>query len=255
MRILREYEIADKKPRVACSECKQINCLDYSETRRGKQPLPICEDCDKNQERLKNMEQKKLATRQRIKDSGLPEKWHNCLWDSFRELTPTDIEIKKLAQESWHRDKGLTLIGPPGVGKTHILACIALAFIRKGISVKFIKARDLISSITESWKSKTPYNPIELVMGYSVIILEDLTFEAPPPEFILRNFNQLMDKIYESGNTKLFISTNLPLSGPKSLESYLGAHGEKSPFVSRLCELTLIKKWPDNFPDRRREKK
>ena len=179
-KFLRPFEEANSRPRIPCSRCKKLNCLDFGAGAR----VVICEDCEKIIELEKKSEQKKHELQQRIKNSGLPERWHKCAWDTFKELTPLDTQAKKIAMDSWHRDKGLTLIGPAGVGKTHLLACINLAFCRKGIQPVFIKARDLISEITESWKSKTPYNPVEKIAGYSVVILEDLTFESPPPEFV-----------------------------------------------------------------------
>jgi DNA replication protein DnaC len=83
-----------------------------------------------------------------------PHRWFSCLRLRRAELAPRETPVSEssrleaLATCAWIREKESLLIqGPPGVGKTHLAAGLAVRAIANGFSVAFHRLEDLLAAL------------------------------------------------------------------------------------------------------------
>ncbi len=83
----------------------------------------------------------------------------------------------------------VTVTGPPGVGKTHLLQYIGWKAILKGRDVMHYKAEELISVVSSAFKNKTTESlRMELTPNVSLLLIDDFqNFDQPKLESV-RNF-------------------------------------------------------------------
>jgi len=70
----------------------------------------------------------------------------------------------------------LILIGPPGVGKSHLAAAIGLALVEKGYRVLFSRTTDLVQRLQVARRELALEATIEKLQKYHLLILDDLAY-------------------------------------------------------------------------------
>lgn len=117
-----------------------------------------------------------------MKDARIPKRYRNCSFDSYDTLNASlaraRIQIQKFVEEYPLHDFGLLLLGPCGVGKTH-LAASALSFLirEKGVSGIFYDFRDLLKEIQASYNhvsGTTEMGILTPIFSAEVLVLDDL---------------------------------------------------------------------------------
>ena len=103
--------------------------------------------------------------------------------------------------------KGLCLIGPPGIGKTHIAVSVLRAVVvEKGARGLFYDVRDLLRII------RSTYNPVvrtaemdvlRPVMEAELLVLDDLGAEKPS-EWVEETMNLIVNTRYNEGRPTIF---------------------------------------------------
>lgn len=113
-------------------------------------------------------------------------------------------EIMALSQSSWGTDiKNAVLIGPSGVGKSHLASAICYQAIQKGIPTAFITCFDLVNKLK---RSTSKYTMSQYYSTVKLLCLDELGYVFPSQEQANDIF-QIISKRSEIAST--IVTTNL----------------------------------------------
>ncbi|MER5757590.1 IS21-like element helper ATPase IstB [Streptomyces sp. NPDC002088] len=132
--------------------------------------------------------------------SKLPH--HKTLEDydfSFQpELDPR--KVKDLATLSFAEDKAnVALLGPPGVGKTHIAVALAVAACRAGYSIYFTSLDDMVRHLKAAEDQGRLISKLTSYLRPSVLVVDEVGYQ--PLERAEANLVfQVISKRYEKGS-------------------------------------------------------
>jgi len=123
-----------------------------------------------------------------LENAQIPKRYEYCSFDSYvftsKEYPATDLQrcakeyAKKFVEEYPLVDVGLLLIGPCGVGKTHLAVSILRSLIiNKGIACRFCDFRELLKEIQNSYNPVSQTSEMAIldpVLNVDVLVLDDL---------------------------------------------------------------------------------
>jgi DNA replication protein DnaC len=104
--------------------------------------------------------------------------------------------------------KNLCFIGTPGLGKTHCLVAIGRALCRKGYSVKFFTAIDLVTLLIEAQREHQFSKVTKQILRPDLLIIDELGY-VPFSDEGARVLFDVFSKRYERGS--IAVSTNLAM--------------------------------------------
>jgi len=155
-----------------------------------------------------------------VEDARIPPRYLRCDLENFL-VYPNEQLINALGHARRFADafpavqKGLCLIGPPGIGKTHIaVSVLRRVVIEKGARGLFYDVRDLLRVI------RSTYNPVvraaemdilRPVMDAELLVLDDLGAEKPS-EWVEETMSYIVNTRYNERRPTIFTSNyeNLP---------------------------------------------
>jgi DNA replication protein DnaC len=109
-------------------------------------------------------------------------------------------QIRELAHLSFaHTATNVVLLGPPGVGKTHLGVALGVEAIRAGLGVYFITAHDLVRDLKAAFRENRLERRIKMYLTPKVLICDEMGYLAfDQTEATL--FFQLVSARYEKGS-------------------------------------------------------
>ncbi|HMF55237.1 MAG TPA: ATP-binding protein, partial [Pyrinomonadaceae bacterium] len=113
----------------------------------------------------------------------------------------------RLVREYPSVDRGLLLMGPCGIGKTHLAAAILRGLIEKGISCLFYEFGALLKEIQESYNPVSQTSELKVlapVFEIEVLVLDELG-AAKPTDWVHDTMMQIINTRYN--DRKLIIFT------------------------------------------------
>ena len=160
------------------------------------------------------------VTAQLLVDARVPPRYVRCTLDNFvlypnEKLIAVLTHAKRFVEAFPAVQKGLCLIGPPGIGKTHIAVAVLKDIIRsKHVRGLFYDVRDLLRVI------RSTYNPVvrtaemdilRPVMDADLLVLDDLGAEKPS-EWVEETMNLIVNTRYNERRPTIFTTNyeNLP---------------------------------------------
>jgi len=146
-------------------------------------------------------------------EAQIPPRYRRCDLENFRTDTDSHREAVEKARRFADRfpvvDKGLFLLGHPGVGKTHLaVAVLKLVIQTKGARGLFYDTRELLRLI------RSTYNPLvhtaemdvlRPVMQADLLVLDDLGAEKTS-EWVEETLNLIVNTRYNERRATLFTS-------------------------------------------------
>ena len=110
----------------------------------------------------------------------------------------------------WVKDAdNLILLGPSGVGNTHLAAAIGASLIAQGIRVLFAKTTSMVQQLQEAKNEYRLPDAIAKLSKYQLLILDDIGY-AKKDELETSVLFELIADRYESGS--MIITSNLAFS-------------------------------------------
>jgi DNA replication protein DnaC len=162
-----------------------------------------------------------------LADARVPPRYTRCDLDHFtlypnEKLVAAVTRARRFADAFPAVTKGLCLIGPPGIGKTHIaVAVLNHAVTHKGVRGLFYDVRDLLRMI------RSTYNPVvrtaemdilRPVMEAELLVLDDLGAEKPS-EWVEETMNLIVNTRYNERRATIFTTNYEDLPDEVDLDS------------------------------------
>jgi DNA replication protein DnaC len=215
--------------------------------------VPACDICDDTGWRSTEVDgvsrvsrcdcaRKKLAE-QRLRDARIPPRYQRCSLDKFiiyqnEELLRAIEYAKRFVDAFPAVQKGLMLIGPPGIGKTHIAVSVLRAVIAKaGARGLYYDTRALLRDI------RSTYNPtlqmaemdvIRPVMEAELLVLDDLGAERLT-DWVEETIGLIVNTRYNERRPTIFTSNYEDIPDEGEMNSLLVRVGFR--LHSRLREM------------------
>jgi DNA replication protein DnaC len=108
-----------------------------------------------------------------------------------------------------HEKRNAVAIGNPGTGKTHLFIAIGIEAIKKGYTVRFWKASNLITEMMEAQKNNNLRSCLKATAKCDLLILDEMGYLSFNAEGASMLFQVFADR-YETKST--LVTTNLEFS-------------------------------------------
>lgn len=131
-----------------------------------------------------------------------------------RSLAQAKLVVERFAQEfspvrEMQSEQGLLLMGPCGVGKTHLVVAALKEIVLRGHSGLFYDYRELLKEIQDSYNPEsqsTEMGVLEPVLKTEVLVLDDLGASKPSP-WALETVGHILNSRYNEKRVTL-LTTN-----------------------------------------------
>ncbi|WP_461829533.1 ATP-binding protein [Aquifex sp.] len=209
-----------------CEKCKDTG---FIKTEEGKVKLCEC--------RFRERDVNKLLR--------IPRRFWNASFDNYVADTPSQatalMKAKRFAYTfDPEEGKGLTFIGSPGVGKTHLAVAILKAiYDKKRIRGIFFDTKDLIYRIKILMDERKDLKLINYIVNHPLLVLDDLGSERLS-EWQRELISYIITQRYNNMKSTI-ITTNYKLEGEGNgklgydLSSRLGDN-----VISKIFEMTEV---------------
>lgn len=163
-----------------------------------------------------------------LKSAGIPERFKHCGFSEYQTTSSSSLAAAKIVVEQWAAEypldrTGLLLIGPSGLGKTHLAVAAIKELTKKGVHSLFCDYRELLKQIQNSYNPSSQTTELELlrpVFETEVVVLDDLGAQKPS-EWVWDTVSFILNSRY-NGKQPTIITANF-LDGPSAREE--GAQG------------------------------
>jgi DNA replication protein DnaC len=138
--------------------------------------------------------------RNALKLSGLP---HHKTLDEFEYAFQPDLDVRKIkdlaALQFVEARANVALLGPPGVGKSHLACSLAVAACQAGYSVYFTSIDDLVRKLRIAEAAGRLPRQLQTFLRPSVLVIDEVGY-LPLDRAEANLIFQLVSRRYEKGS-------------------------------------------------------
>lgn len=153
-------------------------------------------------------------------------------------------DAQTLVREYPLLEMGLLLMGPCGVGKTHLAVATIKSLIDKGISCLFYDFRDLLKEIQNSYNSVSNSSELSVlapVYEAEVLVLDELG-AMKPTDWVRDTMTQIINNRYNDRRLTIFTTNYMddPVNpNEESLENRVGVRLRSR--LREMCKTIIVK--------------
>jgi DNA replication protein DnaC len=148
------------------------------------------------------------ALQRRIRQAKLPKPKTLAEYNfEFPKRIPKQKVLRLFDCQFVEQRQCAVLVGPTGIGKTHILTALAYTACEKGLSVRFTRVIDMINMLTTAQVNGTLERALKHYVHPSLLLLDELGY-LPIDKRGADLMFQVVAARYESGS--IVITTNRP---------------------------------------------
>jgi len=171
------------------------------------------------------------VSRRLITEARVPRRYHHCTLNDFVTYDNDTLEdalaqARKIADAFPVVNRGLFLLGDPGVGKTHLaVAILKQVILTRGARGLFYDTRDLLKVIRGTYNAVVKTTELEVlrpVMEADLLVLDDLGAEKTS-EWVEETLNLIVNTRYNDRRATIFTS-NYPDVPPESNADVISLH-------------------------------
>jgi DNA replication protein DnaC len=163
--------------------------------------------------------ERELRLRRLLEMASIPPRYYHCTIEDFDPEpyagAPEALRHARMIAQSFADNYpaetlGLLIIGPCGVGKTHLAVAIIRKLMERGIGCKFAEYRELLKDIQRTWDPNNPQSEAAVVdplLKAEVLVLDDLGV-GRATEWSLETLHYLLNHRYTHERTTI-LTTNL----------------------------------------------
>jgi len=148
-----------------------------------------------------------------LAESRVPRRYQACTFDTYDDLNASlslaKVQVRKFVDDYPIHDFGLLLLGPCGVGKTHLAAAALLSLVReKGVRGVFYDFRDLLKEIQASYNpvsGTTEMGILQPIFGAEVLVLDDLG-ATKMTDWVRDTLSHIINNRYNERRVTIFTS-------------------------------------------------
>jgi len=178
-----------------------------------------------------------------LSEARIPDRYRACDFSTFvtypnEQLLRAVERAREFAAAFPVVDRGLLLIGPPGIGKTHLAVSVLREVVtEKGGRGLYFDTRTLLSTIRSTYNPVTKASEADVlgrVMTADLLVLDDLGAERPT-DWVEETMNLIVNTRYNDRKPTVFTTNYEDVPPGDELESLLVRVGFR--MHSRLREM------------------
>ena len=192
--------------------------------------------------------QKTIGTVDPFEKVRVPRRYSGCHFNSYAPVNPSQSQAVKFAmkftQEFPAVDQGLLLMGPVGVGKTHLAVSILKGLTeRGGFSCLFYEFGSLLKEIQDSYNAFTHTSELAVlapVLNVDVLVLDELG-ASKPTDWVRDTMAHIINTRYNDRKHTIFTTNYLDdrHGNEETLEDRIGIRQRSRLF--EMCKTIEIK--------------